>query len=119
LAVVTGVRLPATVVFDFATPVALAEHLAEQLAPSSADGIDDDHQEMALRRVLASVPLSRFRELGILDPLLRLADTADAGDTGADGGADASADEAESIRTMDVDSLVARALGTEMDGDHR
>jgi acyl carrier protein len=33
LAVVTGVRLPATVVFDFPTPVALAEHLAEQLVP--------------------------------------------------------------------------------------
>jgi hypothetical protein len=31
--------LPATVVFDFATPVALAEHLAEQLVPEP-DGAD-------------------------------------------------------------------------------
>jgi acyl carrier protein len=112
LAVVTGVRLPATVVFDFPTPVALAEHLAEQLVPSGSDIVVDSHQERSLRRVLASVPLSRFRALGILDPLLRLADVAGENDAAAEGGADASADEAENIRAMDVDSLVARALGT-------
>ncbi|MDG4810794.1 type I polyketide synthase [Micromonospora sp. WMMD1120] len=41
LAAVTGVRLPATVLYDHPTPAALAEHLHGLLAPAEAESTDD------------------------------------------------------------------------------
>ncbi|TQF07063.1 hypothetical protein E6W39_38880 [Kitasatospora acidiphila] len=34
----TGLRLPATILFDYGTPAALVEHLTERLAPKQEDG---------------------------------------------------------------------------------
>jgi len=56
------------------------------------------------------VPIQKFRELGVLDALLKL--TESAAGTPAPQQRD---DETELIATMDVDDLVARALG----GTHR
>ncbi|WP_435862582.1 type I polyketide synthase, partial [Streptomyces spectabilis] len=107
----TGLRLPATLIFDYPTPEALVGHLRTELLREADDtlaGREDD-----LRRVLASVPLARFKEAGVLDALLGLAE-ADAGTgtgTQADTDTDVSAD-AELIDAMDVADLVQRALGT-------
>jgi malonyl CoA-acyl carrier protein transacylase len=107
LVAVAGVPLPATLVFDHPTPTAVAERLHAEILPNS-DAVDTDlagtHAE-EIRRALATVPLRRFQELGVLDVLLRSAEST------RPGPGIAGTDETELIASMDVDSLVERALG--------
>ncbi|MEU3574293.1 type I polyketide synthase, partial [Kitasatospora sp. NPDC036755] len=114
LAAATGVRLPATLVFDYPTPAELVRHLAGELVPDGVAEVPDRAEEARLRRVLASVPFDRFRELGLLQALLRLADTPDAAaaTAGSAPGGSTDTDAGSLIATMSVDSLVARALGS-------
>uniref|UniRef100_UPI001304B82D type I polyketide synthase n=1 Tax=Amycolatopsis sp. CA-126428 TaxID=2073158 RepID=UPI001304B82D len=100
----TGLALPATVVFDHPTPEALATHLRGELAPAAGDDSADD----AVRRALASIPLARLRDSGLLGDLLRLAEAGDGAGAGA--GAPAAADPDDDIDLMDVEALVALAL---------
>ncbi|MDH2430895.1 type I polyketide synthase, partial [Sphaerisporangium sp. TRM90804] len=99
----TGLRLSATVVFDYPSPLALAEHLLTELSPESEADVGEV-EEKALRDTLASLPLSRFREAGVLDVLLRLAR-----DPQPDR-AVAVPDESGSIDAMDAEELVKRAF---------
>ena len=67
LAGTTGLTtLPVTLAFDYATPEALAAHLLDLLLPA------EDAAEAELRELLASIPLDRLREIGVLGPLLGL-----------------------------------------------
>ncbi|MBT2416159.1 SDR family NAD(P)-dependent oxidoreductase [Streptomyces sp. ISL-12] len=101
----TGVRLPTTLVFDYPTPVALMRHLRATLGPDDTPAPAAPGSEEDLRRVLARTPLSRFRELGVLDALMTLTE---------EGEADAEelpAQERETaIADMGVDDLVQRAM---------
>ncbi|MFJ5310297.1 SDR family NAD(P)-dependent oxidoreductase [Streptomyces sp. NPDC088350] len=104
----TGVRLPATLVFDYPTPTALMRHLRTKLCPDTAPDEQrltgrSSGSEEEFRRTLARTPLSRFQELGVLDTLMALVQEAEKG---------APADEqpAAAIADMDVDSLVQRAM---------
>ncbi|HKS43501.1 MAG TPA: beta-ketoacyl reductase, partial [Amycolatopsis sp.] len=100
---VTGLRLPATVVFDYPKPAVLAGHLITELFPGNGESATPASGEDELRRVLAATPLSRFRDAGVLDTLLELAGSDVAGSPAAgDGGID----------EMDAEDLVKRALGS-------
>ncbi|QMU69828.1 acyltransferase domain-containing protein [Streptacidiphilus sp. P02-A3a] len=101
----TGLKLPATVVFDYPTTAAVAEYLRESLVLDGAGGADAE--EETLRRILATTAISRFRDAGILDALLRLADP-DSATPESDGDS-----RAEDIDGLDAESLVRMALDSE------
>ncbi|MGP3688925.1 type I polyketide synthase [Streptomyces sp. IBSNAI002] len=106
----TGLKLPATLIFDYPTPEALVGYLRTELLREADDGLDGREDE--LRQILASVPFSRFKEAGVLDTLLGLAEAdadADADAPEAEPSADAA--DVELIDAMDVADLVQRALG--------
>ncbi|KQV20058.1 hypothetical protein ASC99_21935 [Kitasatospora sp. Root107] len=105
----TGLRLPATLMFDYPNPGALAEFLLTELLP----GIDDSEPEVQpqseldegeFRRALGALPLAALREAGLLDALLKL--TAPASGSPSPEPAAPAAD----ITTMAIDDLVRAAL---------
>ena len=99
----TGLRMSTTLIFDYPTPATLAAHLRAEAAPNGGDTAGDGFDEARIRRVLAAVPLSRLREAGLFDTLLRLADR-DAPEAPV-------AKSAEAIDAMDAEDLVKIALG--------
>ncbi|CDR02723.1 modular polyketide synthase [Streptomyces iranensis] len=70
LAGVTGLTLPATLVFDYPTSRVLAERLLHV-----AIGAPKDPEEARIEEVIRAIPVSRLRDVGLLDVLLELADT--------------------------------------------
>jgi acyl transferase domain-containing protein len=104
LSVVTGLRLPATLIFDSPTSAALADRLLAEIFPDTAAERDLEPGETEVRHILSSIPLGRLREAGLLDSLLELA-----GDE-RDGAQPAGEAQADAIDAMDVESLVAMTL---------
>ncbi|WP_435056392.1 type I polyketide synthase [Streptomyces venezuelae] len=117
-----GLRLPSSLVFDYPNPQALTRHLLRTLFPEGGTGgagagasgadLDTDPQDVELRRTLATIPLGRIREAGLLDTLLRLAGPGTpAGDSGHGAGdGEAAGDSLESIDEMDLQDLLDLAL---------
>ncbi|WP_035796306.1 type I polyketide synthase [Kitasatospora mediocidica] len=105
----TQLRLPASLVYDYPTPAALAEQLLRELVPDSDHpgpgqaAVDTDPQDAELRRTLAAIPMGRIREAGLLESLLQLANPQEAPGT-------TRGDVAESIDTMDLQHLIDMAL---------
>ncbi|MFD7258925.1 type I polyketide synthase [Streptomyces sp. NPDC059874] len=102
----TGLRLPATLMFDYPNSAALAGFLLEELEPEpAAAAVGAPLDEEGIRRALLSIPAARLREAGLLDALLGLART---GSTESDEAPDGQGGPA--IEEMDVDDLVRAAM---------
>ncbi len=65
----TGLALSRTLIFDYPTPTALADHLRQQLFRDDDGESDDDKIWSSLRKI----PLRELRRTGLLDKLLLLA----------------------------------------------
>ncbi|HTQ19992.1 type I polyketide synthase [Mycobacterium sp.] len=65
----TGLALSRTLIFDYPTPTALADHLAQQLLHGHGAESDEEKIWSSLRKI----PLHELRRTGLLDKLLLLA----------------------------------------------
>jgi acyl carrier protein len=101
LTMATGLRLSATLIFDYPTPIAVASHLLAQLFTEEQD-VDPDEAE--IRKILASVPLDRVRELGLLEILLNLAGSDQFSSEAT------SVEEVKPIDAMDAQELIEKAM---------
>jgi pimaricinolide synthase PimS1 len=107
----TGLRLPATLMFDYPNPMAMAQFVLAELLPDIEDedsATESEVDEGAIRRTLESIPLERMRAAGLLDALLELA-----GPTEPTTATRPAADQSEAIKNMNVDDLVRAALASD------
>ncbi|MBB5938762.1 type I polyketide synthase [Streptomyces zagrosensis] len=119
-----GQRLPATLIFNFPTPVAMARFLEAELFPGESlagpsagtsgeagtTEAEDGTDEAEFRRALAAIPLLRFQEAGLTQTLLRLAEAETEGENQHDA-AHPAKEPGSALDAMNLDDLIRVALG--------
>ncbi|WP_434056813.1 SDR family NAD(P)-dependent oxidoreductase [Amycolatopsis ponsaeliensis] len=106
LSLVTGLKLPVSLIFDYPTPRILAEHLVCELAPAEVEVSEETVTEQGVRDALAGIPLEKLRAAGLLDGLLELA-----GVRLPEGSVEPEAVEEATIDDLDTDALISMAIG--------
>ncbi|MFE3170891.1 type I polyketide synthase [Amycolatopsis sp. NPDC059235] len=109
LSAATGLRLAATLTFDYPSPLEVTVFLLAELFPDVSAADSDSAAESRVRAALASVPLAALRAAGLLDSLLELAAA------GSRAPGDPAADHSEAIKSMTAEDLVRTALGAGAD----
>jgi mycoketide-CoA synthase len=103
LKVSTGLALSPTLIFDYPNSAALAGYFRQELVGVSAESTPRAAPgEAEIQRVVASIPVKRLRQAGVLELLLSLANETD--------GADAAQAREKDIAAMDLDDLVNAAF---------
>jgi polyketide synthase 12 len=99
----TGLALSPTLIFDYPNSAALAGYFRQELVGASTESIPHVAPgEAEIQRVVASIPVKRLRQAGVLDLLLSLANEAV--------GADAAENNEKDFAAMDLDDLVNAAF---------
>jgi acyl transferase domain-containing protein len=101
----TGLALSRTVIFDYPTPTALADHLQHLLR-----GEGDESEDAQLWSTLRKIPVRELRRTGLLDKLLLLAGESE--NTAVD-----STVSDDIIDSLGADALIALALNPDDEGD--
>ncbi|MBO0866121.1 MAG: SDR family NAD(P)-dependent oxidoreductase, partial [Mycobacterium sp.] len=105
----TGLALSPTLIFDYPNSAALAGYFRQQLVGApTRETKQPPAGEAEIQRVVASIPVKRLRQAGVLDLLLRLADETDASNE-TNGAGDPETRE-KNLADMDLDDLVNAAL---------
>ncbi|HXS32378.1 MAG TPA: acyl carrier protein, partial [Solirubrobacterales bacterium] len=108
LVAATGLNLPPTLVFDYPSTIAVAEHLMAVVDPAGGE-VDDRDGEAAFRHELAQLPISRLRDAGLLEPLQELIHGSGKADEESAG------ERLGEIDSMDLEDLVERTLEAQPD----
>jgi polyketide synthase 12 len=100
----TGLALSPTLIFDYPNSAALAGYFRQELIGAGAAAAPPQAApgEAEIQRVVASIPVKRLRQAGVLDLLLNLASETT--------GAEAAHTREQDIAAMDLDDLVNAAL---------
>jgi polyketide synthase 12 len=101
LGAIAGARLPATMVFDHPNTAQLARYLYREVDGTQDGEADATSGEARIRAALASIPIARLRDAGVLEMLLQLADPSAASAQTAD---------LAMVDAMDAESLVKTAM---------
>ncbi|MDR7303664.1 type I polyketide synthase [Haloactinomyces albus] len=101
----TGLRLPSTFALNYPTADAMSDYLATELcAPTTGDTAEESADDEKVRTTIATIPVERIRESGLLEPLMKLAEQTEESDN------QHVAERSGQIASADVDALIKMAF---------